>query len=138
VDRVIALLDGGPVVLHRPGEPDRALAPFETHAFPGEAAVTATLEGPAARDFNVMARRDRASGSLEVVTIELGARHLLDAHAEARVVFVAEGAITAREGAASASVAAGEALVVGGDRLELTALGGNAIVLVAARAAPAR
>ena len=68
IDRVIALLDGDGMRLdfadgkvHALTEP---LAPF---AFAGEAQLHAELVGAPSRDFNLMLRRDRARGNIDVL-----------------------------------------------------------------------
>ncbi|WP_198672127.1 HutD/Ves family protein [Pseudogemmobacter bohemicus] len=57
IDRVLTVIEGGPMLLETP-EGERLLdensPPF---AFPGEVPVTARLRGPALLDFNVMCRR---------------------------------------------------------------------------------
>lgn len=66
VDRQIALLDGeGFLMRFDDGREHALLAPFVPFAFPGEAAVDATLAGGPTRDFNLMLRRGSATGSIE-------------------------------------------------------------------------
>lgn len=68
IDRTIVLLDGDGFTMTLDGEREHALTavcvPF---AFPGEARVDVTLAGGATRDFNLMVRRGKASGSMEVL-----------------------------------------------------------------------
>jgi environmental stress-induced protein Ves len=68
IDRTIVLLDGNGMKLivdhadeHRL---DKTFVPFE---FPGEAKVDAVLIDGATQDFNLMIRRERASGNLSVL-----------------------------------------------------------------------
>lgn len=67
VDRQILLLDGAGFRMRLDGRTEHALdtlyAPF---AFPGEADVSTELLGGPTRDFNLMTRRGRAHGSIEV------------------------------------------------------------------------
>jgi environmental stress-induced protein Ves len=68
VDRVIVLLEGDGFTMTLDGEREHALTtlcmPF---AFAGEAHVDVTLAGGATRDFNLMIRRGKARGSIDVV-----------------------------------------------------------------------
>lgn len=67
VDRQIALLDGAGFTMHfDDGSEHRLLEPFLPFAFPGEAGVDVVLAGGATRDFNLMLRRGKASGRIEV------------------------------------------------------------------------
>jgi environmental stress-induced protein Ves len=123
VDRWIVLLDGGPVVL---GE--HRLVPLAPHAFPGELAPHGRLEGPVARDFNLMLRRGRATGKLEVRTLGAGERVTLDGRAT-RIVFVAAGTVEA-EGVAASE---GETLWSDGPVQMGTASGATTIVATIVR-----
>jgi environmental stress-induced protein Ves len=68
IDRTIVLLDGDGFTMTLDGGHEHALttacAPF---AFAGEAQVDVTLAGGATRDFNLMVRRDKARGTVDVV-----------------------------------------------------------------------
>ncbi len=97
VDRSLAILDGGAIVLAIEGRGavrlDRSAAPF---AFPADVAVTATLDGGGLEDFNVMTRRGhyrhlltRAAYDAAVSLPRLG---------ELTVHVVAEGAADATRG----------------------------------------
>ncbi len=67
IDRQIVLLEGAGFHMTLDGDHTHALCtPFEPFAFPGEAAVQVQLAGGATRDFNLMVRRARAQGTLEV------------------------------------------------------------------------
>ena len=67
VDRVITLLDGQGFHMTLDGAHRHALTtPFVPFAFAGEASVTVHLAGGPTRDFNLMLRRGRASGRVEV------------------------------------------------------------------------
>lgn len=57
VDRVLCVLEGGPMVLTVGGRELRLDAASHPLAFPGDAAASAMLEGAALLDFNVMVRR---------------------------------------------------------------------------------
>ncbi|HET6431398.1 HutD family protein [Dyella sp.] len=67
VDRTIVLIDGAGFHMTLDGAQGHDLttrcAPF---AFPGEAEVAVALAGGATRDFNLMLRRGRAEGGVEV------------------------------------------------------------------------
>lgn len=66
-DRTILALDGGPVRLAVDGiEVD--LAPHEPFDFRGESSVNAKLLDAAARDFNVMTRRDEFAHDVDIVS----------------------------------------------------------------------
>ena len=83
IDRHIVLLDGAGFTLQLDGRRTHALTtPFEPFAFAGEAAVTVALAGGPTGDFNLMLRRDRLRGGVEIWR-EAGPRE-----AAARVVLV--------------------------------------------------
>ena len=89
VDRSLALVDGPSAVLDLDGThielgPDQPLITFR-----GEAAVTATVQGGASTDFNVMTRRARCHHRLLRHAV-CGSAELLPA-GELNVVFLAEG-----------------------------------------------
>lgn len=68
VDRQIVLLHGAGFTMTLDKQQRHALtAPFEPFAFPGEADVEVALAGGATRDFNVMLRRGKATGRIEVL-----------------------------------------------------------------------
>lgn len=68
VDRTIVLLDGDGFTMTLDGEREHALTtPCLPFAFPGEARVDVTLAGGATRDFNLMVRRGKAHGTIDVV-----------------------------------------------------------------------
>jgi environmental stress-induced protein Ves len=67
VDRCIVLLDGAGFRMTLDGAQVHELTtPCAPFAFPGEAEVAVTLAGGPTRDFNLMLRRGRATGSVEV------------------------------------------------------------------------
>jgi environmental stress-induced protein Ves len=67
IDRVIVLLDGDGFTMTLDDVRTHALTvPHEPFAFPGEARVTVALAGGPTRDFNLMLRRGRARGRVEV------------------------------------------------------------------------
>jgi environmental stress-induced protein Ves len=57
VDRVLAVLEGGTMILSVAGQASRLDASSAPYAFSGEAPVAARLEGGTIFDFNVMVRR---------------------------------------------------------------------------------
>jgi environmental stress-induced protein Ves len=90
VDRTLSLVDGGNVVLDVGNERRVALSEREpVVAFPGEIAVSATVDGSPTTDFNVMTRRARCSHQVERRTVQdystLARRSALT------VLFLAEG-----------------------------------------------
>ena len=67
IDRHIVLLRGAGFRMTLDGERHHALdTPFAPFAFPGEAVVTTALLDGASEDFNLMVRRERAQGDVEV------------------------------------------------------------------------
>jgi environmental stress-induced protein Ves len=68
IDRTIVLLDGDGFTMTLDGEREHALTtPCVPFAFPGEAQVDVALAGGATRDFNLMVRRGKAGGAVDVV-----------------------------------------------------------------------
>lgn len=67
IDRVIALLDGdGFTMALDDGRVHTLTTPCVPFAFPGEARVDVALAGGPSRDFNLMLRRGRMRGGIEV------------------------------------------------------------------------
>lgn len=67
VDRTIVLIDGAGFRMTLDGAQVHDLTtPCVPFAFPGEAEVAVALAGGATRDFNLMLRRGRATGGVEV------------------------------------------------------------------------
>lgn len=67
VERIIVLIDGAGFRMTLDGARTHALTtPFAPFAFDGETAVEVQLVGGATRDFNLMTRRGRAEGHLDV------------------------------------------------------------------------
>jgi environmental stress-induced protein Ves len=67
IDRTIVLLDGeGFTMALDDGRTHALTEPFAPFAFPGEAQVAVTLAGGPTRDFNLMVRRGRLRGRIEV------------------------------------------------------------------------
>src|SRR5471032_2846790 len=73
IDRVLTLIEGTEMVLIDADVPRHALARWDSLAFAGETRITAELPHGPTRDFNLMLRRDRVSGS---VTVRLDAEAL--------------------------------------------------------------
>jgi uncharacterized protein len=68
IDRQIALLRGAGFTMTLDGQQRHALVvPFESFAFPGEAAVQVELANGATQDFNLMLRRGKATGRIDVL-----------------------------------------------------------------------
>lgn len=69
IDRQIVLLDGAGFMMTLDDSRTHALTtPFAPFAFPGEAKVDVALAGGATRDFNLMTRRNRLHGEIQVWT----------------------------------------------------------------------
>jgi len=67
IDRTIVLLDGeGFSMAMDDGRVHALTEPFAPFAFPGEAQVAVTLAGGPTRDFNLMTRRGRVRGQVDV------------------------------------------------------------------------
>ncbi len=67
IDRQIVLLDGaGFTMTLDDGRVHELTTPFAPFAFPGEAKVAVTLAGGPTRDFNLMLRRARVRGAIDV------------------------------------------------------------------------
>jgi environmental stress-induced protein Ves len=68
VDRTIVLIDGAGFRMTLDGtQVHDLITPCAPFAFPGEAEVAVALAGGATRDFNLMLRRGRAEGGVEVL-----------------------------------------------------------------------
>ncbi len=106
-DRTIVALDGGAVALSVDGIAV-ALERHEPFAFRGESKVEATLDGPPARDLNVMTRRVSFSHDVEIVSIPTV--FLLDDD-ELVFVYVLEGRATV----GNVTCEAGETLYLDGE-----------------------
>jgi environmental stress-induced protein Ves len=89
VERGIVQLEGPAMRLTHAGRPGRALTPFEPYRFAGEWETAAELAGPA-RDFNVMAARDRVTARVDSLALKAGSTLRLAPGGEV-VVFCAEG-----------------------------------------------
>jgi environmental stress-induced protein Ves len=66
IDRVLTLIEGAQMVLVDETGPRHVLARWDSLAFAGEARIGAELPHGPTRDFNLMLRRDRVSGSVTV------------------------------------------------------------------------
>ena len=70
VDRVLAVLSGGPITLHIEGQGSVTLTETSLPlAFSGEAPTTAALIGLDLTDLNLMVRRSRYRGSMRRLTL---------------------------------------------------------------------
>lgn len=95
IDRVIALLDGAGFSMRLDDARTHALTtPCAPFSFPGEARVEVALAGGPTRDFNLMLRRGRVHGGIEVWQ-EAGARAV---DAATVLVYCARGALHGAEG----------------------------------------
>ncbi|MDP9153598.1 MAG: HutD family protein [Pseudomonadota bacterium] len=66
IDRVLTLIEGEQMVLIDSEGPEYVLSRWDSVAFAGEASISAELPHGPTRDFNLMSRRDRASGNVTV------------------------------------------------------------------------
>lgn len=67
IDRTLVLLSGAGMLLDEAQERTHALEqPYDIARFAGEAAIDARLVDGATRDFNLMIRRDAATGDIEI------------------------------------------------------------------------
>jgi uncharacterized protein len=87
VDRTLVLLAGNGVRLEGTGDPLDLRAPYEPVTFTGEAEIDCVLTNGPVRDFNLMVRRDAASG--EVIVVREGPMAI--APARAYVCYAAAG-----------------------------------------------
>ena len=122
VDRTIVLLDGAGFRMTLDGAQEHDLTtlcvPF---AFPGEAAVAVALAGGATRDFNLMLRRGRATGGVEVWR-EPGARAC---PAELVLLHTVRGPVETPAG----TLAAGDSWLAGSAAGDAVMLGAGALAL---------
>lgn len=120
VDRSLAVIDGGALLLHV-APVDEGAGPLSVRltpadppfVFAGEQAVTAELADPDAgplTDFNVMTRRGRWAHRLQCLHVQ--GRAELAPEGELLVLYCAGGSVRCRGGGASLALAAGEALIV--------------------------
>lgn len=70
IDRTLAILEGAGIVLSVEGaEPKPLTLDSAPHAFPADAATSATLIGGTVLDFNVMSRRGKIDHGVETLTV---------------------------------------------------------------------
>jgi environmental stress-induced protein Ves len=104
IDRTLVLLSGAGMLLDEAGGVTHALTkPLDAAHFNGEAAIDARLVDGATRDFNLMLRRGRARGLIDVWRGK--GEHVLDA--DVMLLFCASGTLDVTLGA-DAPVALGE------------------------------
>ncbi|MBB3120656.1 HutD/Ves family protein [Pseudoduganella violacea] len=128
IDRTLTLVEGAGVVLDVGNERRVALSEREpVVAFPGETAVSATIEG-ITTDFNVMTRRARCSHQLE--RREVRDFSTLERRSELTVLFLAEGeSLTVASGRERVAMVRYDALVL--DREDVWTLeAGQATVFI--------
>ncbi|WP_256078090.1 HutD family protein [Massilia sp. YIM B04103] len=111
IDRTLTLVEGAGVVLDVGNERRVALSEREpVVAFPGETAVSATIEG-ITTDFNVMTRRSRCSHQLERRVVRDFST--LERRSELTVLFLAEGeSLTVASGSERVAMVRYDALVL--------------------------
>ncbi|UTY57783.1 HutD family protein [Massilia sp. erpn] len=128
IDRTLTLVEGAGVVLDVGNERRVALSEREpVVAFPGETAVSATIEG-ITTDFNVMTRRARCSHQLERRVVRDFST--LERRSELTVLFLAEGeSLTVASGSERVAMVRYDALVL--DREDVWTLeAGQATVFI--------
>lgn len=101
-DRLIAALEGTITLTHDGGEP-LVLASYEVHGFDGG---SRTVSRGRCRDFNLMLRKGKATGSLRVLTVSEAVA--LSPAASTALLYCAKGCCTA----AGIRLAAGESLLI--------------------------
>lgn len=132
-DRNLTLLSGGGLLLDAGEEGDIELRePFKPVRFPGEWQVEGRLLGTAARDLNLITKRDTAAGRVGFLTIE-GIPLQSESDAETLVLYVAEGGpveVAWDDGTENTTLKDEEALILmrdgGGHALNLAAQEGAA------------
>lgn len=119
IDRTIVLLEGDGFTMTLDGEREHELkTPCVPFAFPGEARVDVALSGGATRDFNLMVRRGKVNGRIDVVRGPCS----LKLSADVALLYIANGGATADE----QRYVAGDT-VFGATQVELSS---NAVVLL--------
>ena len=103
-DRLIAPLEGT-VTLTHDGSAPFILSPYQVHAFDGG---SKTISFGRCRDFNLMLRKGRATGSLRALEVTGSTDCTLSPTAKTALLYCAEGACTA----AGVRLAAGESLLL--------------------------
>jgi uncharacterized protein len=137
-ERTIVQIEGAPMTLSHEGLGERRLRLLSPYRFAGELGTFGALDPPPARDFNVMARRDRARADVTVHELARGATASAGGEAEAFIAYVLRGAVTVEAGGETGALVANETLVatdVG--RLVITAADEGAVVFVVAIGPPA-
>ncbi len=114
VERIIIQLEGAPMRLTHAGHPGRSLALLAPYRFQGEWETHGELAVAPARDFNVMAARDRVSAQVSVHQLLRGsAVHALGQAAEqALYCFAGRASVTVKGADAPRRLEAGETLLI--------------------------
>jgi uncharacterized protein len=127
IDRTLVLLSGAGMLLDEAGGATHALKkPLDAAHFNGETAINATLVDGATRDFNLMLRRGRARGLIDVWR---GAgEHVLDA--DVMLLFCASGSLDVTlDSAAPATLGEMDTLCIEAPRALSCAVAGNGVLL---------
>lgn len=103
LDRVITLVEGQLMVLVVDGREER-LRLYEPFAFPGEAATTCALPRGGTRDLNLMTRRGRCTGSVEILETSGGPQRLAGGCGQRDTQVVAVVAVVGLAGTTSVTV----------------------------------
>lgn len=108
-DRLIATLEGSITLIHDGAEPI-SLAPYQVHAFDGG---SETVSLGRCRDFNLMLRKGRVTGSLTALTVGTGplALPLVSTNLSA-LLFCAEGSCAVNLGGSIYTLLPGESLLL--------------------------
>ena len=107
-DRLIATLEGEIDLVHDGGEKLR-LVPYQVHAFDGG---SETVSFGRCRDFNLMLRKGKASGSLQPLSVGAAAPCLLAADTQTALLFCASGDCVLSTPSEQITLSAGESLLV--------------------------
>ena len=122
-DRIIVQTEGEPMTLIHEGRGRRRLTALAPYRFDGAWSTRGELAGASARDFNVIALRDRVRASAGVHALWRGRSTRVCAAVEVQVVHAFRGAITVHGDGGDVELDPGDTLIVAGGELEI---GGSA------------
>jgi uncharacterized protein len=128
IDRTIVLLDGNGMELVLDGAAGHRLdQPFEPFEFAGETGVAAVLIDGPTRDFNLMVRRELATGSLTV----LHGPGEVAIDRDIRILFIARGRAALVDGNERTELGTHDSAVLHGGQLSLSLPEGTVVFAVA-------
>ncbi len=131
-ERILVQTEGEPMTLVHEGRARRRLARFAPYRFDGAWSTHGELGGASARDFNVMARRDRVYASAAVHELARGSSARLPAGAETQIVHAFRGALAVRGDGEEARLEPGETLIASGHELAIHVAEGDALAFLVA------